>query len=476
MSVIAEVAACVELCVRLASASADLRLAEESLSRSLQSEKNSLDDSLTLASDSTSSVYRRLQALSAFGDVLGSSGCSALGAFVDDVQVKLREQVRLTACIQSEVSILSARLSSSGSSSQSKSAAGKTASGFFALLSGNGKKRGALAQQLLEDYRCQLKQLSDNALRVDKAMDAVEHLHQQIMDSDTFKSGLVFKDFRALRNLWIRNDFKDGTTCERFVDAIRADVRGGEKAFDHDKVAAAMHYLEDHCVRGAAALQEDGSKYIGKQKVASLGLDFVDCFRRERRAALIPEEAKDDVEEGEVEPLLADFAAWLAERGEELQNKSCVVVVSQGGKERQKPRTKGRDDTSASRRAHDMSALGAEVGKVGAQQEERNGKINDTTAKRISATQDCLFGGSAPPPPPLPQCSSLPPVLTGEFARADLENLKLDELKELCVAKGIKVAGKGWPICCPPTGCKADIVNALCRHSAGAARGSAPSA
>jgi len=42
-----------------------------------------------------------------------------------------------------------------------------------------------------------------------------------------------------------------------------------------------------------------------------------------------------------------------------------------------------------------------------------------------------------------------------------LEDLKLDELKALAQEHGVKKAGVGWPICCPPAGNKADIIVAL---------------
>ena len=42
--------------------------------------------------------------------------------------------------------------------------------------------------------------------------------------------------------------------------------------------------------------------------------------------------------------------------------------------------------------------------------------------------------------------------------------MTVTDLKALAAERGVKVAGVGWPVCCPPSGNKADIVSALLRH------------
>jgi len=46
-------------------------------------------------------------------------------------------------------------------------------------------------------------------------------------------------------------------------------------------------------------------------------------------------------------------------------------------------------------------------------------------------------------------------------AKAELIAQTVPELKDICVAEGIKTAGVGWPACCPPDGLKESIVNCI---------------
>ena len=52
------------------------------------------------------------------------------------------------------------------------------------------------------------------------------------------------------------------------------------------------------------------------------------------------------------------------------------------------------------------------------------------------------------------------------LTREELVELKLDKLQALAIRLGIKTVGSGWSKCCPPTGHKADIINAICGQSA----------
>ena len=49
------------------------------------------------------------------------------------------------------------------------------------------------------------------------------------------------------------------------------------------------------------------------------------------------------------------------------------------------------------------------------------------------------------------------------------ELLDLDVLKEAAEKRGIKKEGSGWAICCPPQGCKADIIRSICAADGDAA-------